>query len=171
MAQVEGYPNVVRILKARTITDIVSFYDGLFTRPVAPGSLQEMDGLDTLLSAVGQDASAIARFVKESTFDTALQATRQVRDHVGAHLEIDEALTLADLVKEIDVFDLPGALAFSERVTQLFTKVCHDVLFLRMYAVDGQRLFGITPNAFRITPFDDPRLPRGPYQADHWNTS
>jgi hypothetical protein len=29
---------------------------------------------------------------------------------------------------------LPGALAFFERVTQLFTKVCDDVLFLRMYA-------------------------------------
>jgi len=158
MAQVEGYLNVVRILKARIITDIVSFYDGLVTRRVAPGALQEMDGLDTLLSAAGQDASAIGKFVTESTFDTALQAARQVRDHGGAHLEIDEALTLADLIKEIDGFDLPDALAFFERVTQLFTKVCHEVLFLRMYAVDGQRLYGVTPNAFRITPFDDRKL-------------
>jgi hypothetical protein len=48
MARVEGYPNIVRILKARIITDIVSFYDGLVTSRGAgrqPGDGRPHSGL------------------------------------------------------------------------------------------------------------------------------
>lgn len=155
----ETYPGIARILKERLVTDIVSFCDGLVTRAVAPGAPQEMEGLNTLLANINQDVSAIDRFVQVSSFESSLQAARRVRDHVGAHLEIDDAITLTDILREIDTFDLKTALDFFDRVARVFMKVCHDVHFLRMYAVDGQQLYGIMPNSFRVTPFDD-RNPR-----------
>jgi hypothetical protein len=155
VARVQSHEGMVRILKSRLITDIVSFFDALVTRPVTAGAPQQMDGLNTLLVNNGQKPTAIDQFLSVFAVDSALHAAREVRDHMGAHLEIDEATLLSALLGEIDSFDLESCLAFFDRVEQVFEKVCRDVFFLRMYIADGQRLYGVTPNSSTVMSFDE----------------
>ncbi|HVB82273.1 MAG TPA: hypothetical protein VNE82_20260 [Candidatus Binataceae bacterium] len=154
VARLRGYEGMFRILKSRLITDVVSFFDGLVTRPVTAGAPQQMDGLNTLLVNSGQKPAAIDQFLGVYAVDPPLNAARELRDHFGAHLEIDDAVPLSALLSEIDSFDLESCLAFFDRLAQVFEKVCHEVLFLRMYVADGQRLYGVTPNATSVVSFD-----------------
>ena len=137
-------PRIARILKGRIVTDIVSFCDCLVTRPFSPGALQAMDGLDKLIVANGQSSATIDNFVAASNFQVELQAARAIRDKVGAHIEIGETHALADLLADLDNYDLGEGLNFHERVDAAFTKTCHGILFLRLYAADGQRLYGVS---------------------------
>jgi hypothetical protein len=155
LTRVHGYEGMVRVLKSRLITDIVSFFDGLVTRPVTAGAPQQMDGLNTLLMNSGQKPVGIEQFLSVFDVDPALNAAREVRDHMGAHLEIDEATLLSTLLGEIDSFDLESCLAFFGRLEQVFEKVCRDVLFLRMYIADGRRLYGVTPKSSTVISFDE----------------
>lgn len=142
-----------RILKARILTDIVSFCDCLVTRSVPAGAPQEMEGLDRLISANGQLAAPISDFVAASNFDSELQSVRAIRDEIGAHLEIDDARTMNSLVADLDGFDLEKAKGFYKLVEDVFTKVCRTILYLRTYAADGQRLYGVTAIANPSIPF------------------
>lgn len=142
-----SYPRIARILKARIITDLVSFCDCLVTRSVSPGALQEMDGLDRLITANGQSSATINNFVAASNFQVELQTARVVRDTVGAHLELADTHTLASLLANLDGYDLGQGLSFYERVSAAFTKTCHSILFLRMYAADGRRLYGLSSHS------------------------
>lgn len=138
------HSRIAHILKARVITDLVSFCDCLVTRPVPPGALQAMDGLDRLITASGESSAPINNFVTTSNFLTELLAARIIRDSIGAHLEIDETHSIASLLVQIDGYDLSTGLKFYERLEAVFSKVCHSVLFLRMYAADGRRIYGIS---------------------------
>ncbi|MFZ0886340.1 MAG: hypothetical protein WAN14_23260, partial [Candidatus Acidiferrales bacterium] len=153
LKEVEHHPATSRILKARILTDIVSFCDCLVTRPVLSGAPQEMDGLDRLISANGQSAAPISDFVAASNFNSELQSIRAIRDEIGAHLEIEEDRTLSALLADLNAFDLEKALGFYGLVENAFTKVCRTVLYLRMYAVDGRRLYGVTKITGRSIPF------------------
>jgi len=135
---------IARMLKARIVTDLVSFCDCLVTRTVPPGALQEMEGLDKLIVASGQSSASIDNFVAASNFQIELQAARDIRDKIGAHLEISDSYTPAGLLADLDAYDLVDGLNFYERVGAVFTKTCHSILFLRLYAADGQRLHGIS---------------------------
>jgi hypothetical protein len=148
-----AYPEIVRILKARLVTDIVSFCDCLVTRAIAPGAAQAMDGLDRLISAEGLSSAAIDSYVLASNFQTDLQRVRVVRDKIGAHLEIDTTDTITSLVAQLDSFDLAEGLRFYQRVEAAFLKACHSVIFLKMYAADGQRLYGLTAGRNAAVPF------------------
>lgn len=148
-----AYPAIARLFKERIVTDIVSFCDCLVTRPVAADALQAMDGLNKLVQAENQSSAAIDDFVSASHFETDLAATRRVRDKIGAHLEIDEAETLPMLLAELNAFDLDKALAFYARVAVAFNKQCVAVFFLRMYAADGARLYGVTMGHSAVKPF------------------
>ena len=109
-----AYPRIAQILKARILTDIVSFCDCLVTRPVQPGAPQQMDGLDDLLKAEGQTSAPIDNFVAASNFNAELQAARAVRDRVGGHLEVDPAHNLASLLADLAAYDLSDGLRFYE---------------------------------------------------------
>jgi hypothetical protein len=161
ISRVQSYKRVVRILKSRLITDIVSFFDGLVTRPVTADAPQRMDGLNTLLANMGQGPSAIDRFLDAFIWESQLRPGREVRDHFGAHLEIDEAVALSTLLNEIDSFDFQNFLAFFDRLAEVFEEVCYEVPFLRLYVADGHRLYGVMPVTSLATPFD-----RSPGQAD-----
>jgi hypothetical protein len=144
---------IARILKGRIITDLVSFCDCLVTRPVSPGAPQAMDSLDKLITANGQSSAPIDNFVAASNFQAELQTARAIRDTVGAHLEIDDAYTIASLLADLDAYDLGQGLCFYERVGAAFTKTCHSILFLRMYAADGQRLYGVSASRAPAVPY------------------
>jgi len=147
------YPRVARILKARIITDLVSFCDCLVSRPLASGAPQAMDGLDKLIRANGQSAKPIDDFVAASQFEAELQSARTIRDTVGAHLETDDARPLASLLADLDSCDLAAGLDFHERVYAAFAKTCFGIIFLRGYAADGQRLYGISASRNRSVPY------------------
>ena len=142
-----------RIIKARLITDIVSFCDCLVTRQVQPGAPQEMDGLDRLVAASGESNASITAFTAATHFESELASIRQTRDKVGGHLEIDDTHTLQSLLLTLDNSDFAAILEFYQRLEAVFLKICHNILFLRTYAVDGQRLYGITPVTTLAVPF------------------
>ncbi|MCW2275940.1 hypothetical protein GJ654_16630 [Rhodoblastus acidophilus] len=148
-----AHPPIVRILKARIITDLVSFCDCLVTRQVSPGAPQATDGLDKLITANGQSSAPIDNFVAASNFQAELQTARATRDTVGAHLEIDDTYTVASLLADLDAYDIGHGLRFYERVGAAFTKTCHSILFLRMYAADGQRLYGVSASHAPAVPY------------------
>ena len=153
LKKAEKHLHTSRIIKASILTDIVSFCDCLVTRSVLPGAPQEMDGLDRLISANGQSAAPINDFVAVSNFDSELQSIRAIRDEIGAHLEIDDTRTLNSLVADLDGFDLEKARGFYGLVEDVFTKVCRTILYLRTYAIDGQRMYGVTATVRPSIPF------------------
>jgi hypothetical protein len=155
LERLKTYPRIARILKARLVTDIVSFCDCLVTRNVPLGAPQEMDGLDKLVAAGGQSAAPITDFVAASRFDAELQAARSIRDKIGAHLEIDGACTLESLTADLDTYDLDKGLSFYERVSAAFIKLCHTIIYLRMYAADGRRIYGVVAGGARAVPFSN----------------
>jgi hypothetical protein len=148
-----AHPAITRILKARIVTDFVSFCDCLVTRPVSSGAPQAMDGLDKLITASGQSSAPIDNFVATSNFQAEVQTARSIRDMIGAHVEIDDAHTIASLLADLDAYDLGRGLSFYERVGAAFTKTCHGIIFLRMYAADGQRLYGVSASRTRAVPY------------------
>jgi hypothetical protein len=154
-----AHTRVARILKARIVTDIVSFCDCLVTRSVPAGAPQETEGLDKLIAANGQSSAPIGNFVEASNFDSELQAARSIRDEIGAHLEIDDARTLGSLVANLDNYDLERAHAFYQLVGNTFDKVCSSILYLRLYAADGARLYGVTASRQPSVPFSGDAVP------------
>jgi hypothetical protein len=148
-----AHPRIARILRARIITDLVSFCDCLVTRPVSPGAPQAMDGLNKLIAAEGQSSGPIDTFVAASNFLAELQTARAIRDSVGAHLEIDDARTVSSLLADLEAYDLTEGLRFYERVAAAFIKACHSILFLRMYAADGRRLYGVSMSRTAAVPY------------------
>src|SRR5665213_213008 len=171
LARVEAFPRLARIVRGRIVTDIVSFADCLVTRAVAPGAPQEMDGLDSILQQIGHPSATIANFLQVFAFRAPLRCVRRLRDRFGAHLHTKERQTLHKLLQAIDTYDLPAARSLYDHMRRVFQKVCFEVLFLRMYVADGQRIYGVTPNSFSVAPFDarsdEPPPPRMPPRHDH----
>jgi hypothetical protein len=171
LARVQPFPRLARIVRARIVTDIVSFADCLVTRTVAPGAPQAMDGLDSILQQIGHPSATIANFLKVFAFAVPLRRARRLRDRFGAHLGLNETQTLHKLLQAIDTYDLPAARSLYDHMRRVFQKVCFEVLFLRMYVADGQRIYGVTPNSFSVAPFDarsgGPPPPRMPPRFDY----
>lgn len=142
-----------RIIRALLVTDIVSFCDCLVTRQVQPGAPQEMEGLDRLVAASGESNAPITAFTTATHFESELASIRQTRDKVGGHLEIDDTHTLQSLLLTLDNLDVAAILEFYQRLEALFLKICQNILFLRTYAADGQRLYGLVPVTTRAVPF------------------
>jgi len=160
-----AYPRIARILKASIITGIVSFCDCLVTRPVRPGGLQAMDGLDKLIKDHGNSPEVIDSFVRVSNFDPELNDARAIRDTIGAHLEIDDSQILQSLIANLDSFDIEQGLNFYDRVSAVFMKTCRNIGYLRLYAIDGRRIHGVTAgqaNAVPYAPNDATGLPAPP---------
>ena len=137
-----AFPDVVRLLRARLVTDVVSGCDCLITRQLQAGAPQEMDGLDALLAAQNISPNPILDFAASFDIDRAVAPLRQVRDKVGAHLEIDEGVDLSSLVQLLDGIDYPRLIDFRASLRRAFEKACRSVLFLRGYQADGQTLSG-----------------------------
>jgi hypothetical protein len=166
-----AFPRLTRILKARVLTDIVSFCDCLVTRQVAPGAPQELEGLDKLVADAGQSAAPISEYVAASNFAAALACLRLVRDKIGAH--IDNTAPLAEILQTLDEIDLENAYRFFDLTEAAFEKQCRNVLFLAMYMTDGHRAYGITAGRTSTVPFSgeavtlDPVLPMLPLNDDN----
>lgn len=148
------HPRIVQVLKARIVTDIVSFCDCFVTRQVDAGAQQELDGLDKLIAESGQSSAVINDFVSASNFLDELWIARSIRNKIGSHVDIDTAVKLSDLLDRLDRYDVREALTFYGRVGAAFKKTCFSISFLRMYAGEGQRLYGISPSHVRtIVPY------------------
>ena len=111
-----------------------------------------MDGLDKLITANGQPSAPIDNFVAASNFQIELQTARAIRDTVGAHIEIDDAHTIASLLADLDAYDLDQGFKFYERVCGASPDV-HSILYLRMYAVDGRLLYGVSASHAPAVPY------------------
>ena len=155
LAKFTRCPEIVRIVRANIITDFVSYCDCLVTRPVTPGAPQEMDGLDTILTAQGFSAAPITEFVTSSRFDEKLAAARVIRNKIGAHLEEDDGLPLATLLTSLDDFDLDDMLKLMDLLHQSFIATCYQSPILRIHAADGRRVHGVTASKLPSNPYSD----------------
>ncbi|MCL4632827.1 hypothetical protein [Burkholderia sp.] len=152
----EAFPNVVRILKARMITDLVSAYDCLITRDVDSAAPQRMDGLDVLLGKQFPQ-NAIEQFKAIFRGDEAIAPYREVRNKVSSHLDGNVNVTLEALLKLLDDADFEAGLGVYDKLRLVFEKVCRDVLILRSYLADGQTIHGMLGSGVgtQTTPFSD----------------
>lgn len=138
----QDFPRLARIFKARLVTDVVSLYDCLITRPVSAQAPQAMKGLDELLREDEQPVWPVERFLEISTDQIA--PARLVRDRIGAHLESEVAVTAADLLRELDEVPLDDLLRLFGALEELFLKLCRTVIYLMPYLSDGQEVRGGT---------------------------
>jgi hypothetical protein len=155
-----SFPNVVRILKARMITDLVNACDCLITRDINPTARQQMDGLDVLLAQMVYP-NAIEQFKAAFRVEEAITPYRMVRNKVGSHLDSDIGVTLAQLLKLIDDMDFEAGLGVYDKLRQAFEKTCRDVLFLRPHLADGKTINGVlgSGKSTNTTPFSDREPP------------
>lgn len=155
-----AFPNVVRILKARMITDLVSACDCLITRDVDLAAPQRMAGLDALLIKT-VSPNAIEQFKETFRIEEAITPYREIRNKVGSHLDGDIGVTLETLLKCLDDTDFEAGLGVYDKLRQVFEKICRDVLFLRTYLADGQTINGVFgfAKSTHTTPFSDREQP------------
>lgn len=151
---------LARIIKERLLTDIVSTCDCLVTRQVAPGSPQEMDGLDKLIIAHNGSPAAIANFVSVSRFADELLKARSLRNTLGAHLDINPQRSMNHLLNDLDAYDIYDGLAFYDRVYAAFRKTCFENLMLRPHAADGRKLHGLMAAERMSIPFGRAQAPQ-----------
>lgn len=151
------HTSIARILKARILTDIVSFHDCLITRPVQAGAPQQMDGLDALIAAAGKTPTAIQAFVASNRDDTTIDPIRQVRNRIGEHLEIDLGVPLLALLAQLDSLNLARAERHYARLEATFVQTCRQVEFLMTHLIDGHEVGGMLVNRAKVAPFDQSR--------------
>jgi hypothetical protein len=136
-----SYINATRILKARIVTDIVSFADCLVTR--TDGDPQHrVVGLDNILRASG-DPAPIDEFRAVFRLAAALDPLRTVRNHVGAHLHRDDGMSVADLIVELDALSMRDFLTTYDRLRRVFHLTCRRNIFLTSYVTNGAVLAGV----------------------------
>ncbi len=162
LEELNAYPVTARILKARLVTDIVSFFDCLVTRSVAPTAPQYMEGLNTILIKDGNPSSTIENFLKNFTYERPLQELREIRDHFCAHLDDNDIKPLSALLSDFENLDILEALSFYDIVKQVFEKTCHEFFFLKMHAADGRRMRGVMASVPSVIPFDKNNPPGAP---------
>lgn len=119
-----GHPNLQRMLRAQLVTDVVSFADCLITR----GGGQQQAGLDQLVPPNGR--TVIDKFVEVFRYDDVLAPMRLVRNHIGAHLEQQDHMTLGDIHAEADSLQEGEILETFGRLASAFRSVCREVDFL-----------------------------------------
>lgn len=149
----KDFKAVERILKGRVLTDIVSFCDCLITREVRAGSSQEMDGLDRLLVESGESIHLINQFLQVYEFEKRISSIRDIRNKVGAHLEIDVNISLSAVLNKLDEFPFDDAIKFYRIVENLFCKVCSEILFLIPHLAHGQYSHGIASDNPLVVPY------------------
>lgn len=158
----EAYPRIVRILRARTLTDIVSYADCLVTRPVAGSAPQAMKGLDEILRENGEGSQVLGSLPATYRLEEALQRLRLPRNTFAAHLDTDDTRTLATLVAEFDATDWPWAESVFETLESVFRSACREVFLLRTHLIDGETLAGVIPARENMTHPYDPAAPAPP---------
>jgi len=173
-----AFAGAERILRARILTDLVSFADCLRTRPDGDPAHRGL-GLDDLLRATdGGDATAIDELRRVYRFEEMVTKLRGVRNHFGGHFHPDDALDVPALLAEFDAIQLRELAAFHARMAGVFDRSCERTMFLASYRVNNAPLAGIVrtvgQNEF-VRPFDEhrdaaiPEVPRfagAPYNVE-----
>ncbi len=136
-----AFPNVVRFLKARMITDLVSACDCLITRDVDLAAPQRMDGLDALL-AKEISQNAIEQFKTIFRVEEEIEPYREIRNKVSSHLDGNVTVMLENLLKRLDDIDFEAGLEIYDKLRQVFERLCPS------YVLHG------TPKRLMQTTFD-----------------
>lgn len=160
LALFQPSPAIARILRARLLTDVVSFHDCLITRAVQPGAAQALEGLDDLITSSGHEPTAIRAFVSSNRQETTIEPARLIRNRIGAHLDCDPTTPLATLVGELDRCDLEAALRHFAALEATFLRTCRDVVFLLPHLTDGMVIPGVLVRHPQAAPFDPARPDR-----------
>lgn len=157
LALFQPHPEMVHIIKARMITDIVSFRDCLITRQLPGTAAQAMGGLDALVAAQGMVPKAIQVFAASSRDAATIEPMRDLRNRIGGHLEIGSAVTLHTLMSELDQFNLDMALRHYATLEAVFVETCRSVDFLATHLMDGIEVGAVLVRNADAAPFDPAR--------------
>lgn len=167
------YPDCVRILKSRIVTDVVSFCDCLVTRKVTPGALQEMTGLNDLIQEGRSLPNTLDSFISNFKFEEATAEIRKLRNMFGGHLSTDATDSLEDIITSIDKLEFKDLTGFYYKLNGAFNSVCREVTYLLSYLSDGAKLGGVKVASapLPLVPFDpnSPTVPAPPDLPPNWN--
>ena len=145
LSALQGHPSAVRVVKARLVTDVVSFADCLITR-TSGDPTHRLTGLDDVLrglSAARGDPSAIDELRRLARVDDWREELRVVRNHMGGHFDDDPTVTVVQLLQELDRVDLRDLALLYQRLRQAFHLTCERTFFLGMYRANGVVLQGV----------------------------
>ncbi|MDQ2077492.1 hypothetical protein [Marinimicrobium sp. ABcell2] len=154
-----GHLLIRRILKARIVTDVVSFSDCLITRPIAVDAPQRLGGLDQLLQREeGLDANVINDYLAASNHGPLLEQLRDLRNRIGAHVSNNSSEPLHDILRSLEELGGEQTFNFYELLLNVFTKTCKNQCspLLMPYVGDGYSPPGTEFRpAAPHTPFDE----------------
>ena len=153
LSRFSAFPDVVRIIKGRLITDVISACDCILTRNLASTASQRMDGLDALIDAGNFSPNPVKAFAAVFAVEANVAPFRSVRDQIGAHLELDPLVTLHSLLGALDDYKVTELLDFYSRIRNVFEKTCRSVIFLVSYLIDGQTLTISATTSTNTVPF------------------
>ena len=143
------FPDSARILRARMITDIVSFCDSLVSRPAQ----KHVEALDELLGRYGASKpdpacvaglDVITQFLSSYAFEKRAAELRNPRNKYGAHLEIADATSLIHILQSFDAADFEQGLDFFGVLEVVFENTCRATRFLVSHIVGDEPLAGFS---------------------------
>lgn len=154
---VTSYPNFVRIMKSRLVTDIVSFGDCLITRPVTVGAPQELVGLIDLITDQPQIQGLSNVFQSNFKYGDVIDQLRLTRNKFGGHFDDDDGNTLQSILNICDRLEVERMKSIFLALLDFFHRVCTNVIYLKHYLFEEQTLRGVQISSIEsaIVPFND----------------
>jgi hypothetical protein len=157
------FPNAERLLRARIVTDVVSFADCLITRP---DKAPETVGLNELLAQSphrsAQEAGRIVgEFLRRYDYRRVLEPVRRARNTLGGHVADNGAACLRDVISEFDSCKFREAVDLFHDLWRVFEQACQNSGFLQSYLLNDVPLYGIRPGpgcGAQVVPFNSVTL-------------
>jgi hypothetical protein len=156
------------VVKALILLDIVSYLDNLYTRQVAPGALQEMDGLDEVLKKDGKYPEAdevLGRFARVFEIEITFELYRQVRNRIAAHL--DETEDLQILVEELNSIEIDKLLEHYKKLQAVLRAAFQAEFTLQHLLMPVSKMNGVIAMSMQPDrPFDLDSIPKIAFDYD-----
>lgn len=160
------------LFKEMSITDVINYYDNLFTRVVPPGSPQEMDGFDKFINDTNHpETNKIINDFKNIYKSHYANDLRDFRNKLCGH--IDKTENLITLLSILDSYKVKDLILFYRKLENLFKKICFSDPIFTFFRSGPVILRGISSYNYRPEkPFDQSSVPETEFiQPDYSDIS
>ena len=156
------------VVKALVLLDIVSYLDNLYTRPVASGAPQEMDGLDEVLKKDGKYPEAVqvlGGFSRVFEIENIFNPYRQIRNKIAAHL--DETEVLQNLVEQLKSIAIDKLHEHYKKLQAVLRAACQAEFTLQHLLMPVSKMNGVIAMSMQPDrPFDRDSIPKTTFDHD-----